>query len=62
MKPFIKPSLWAFALTVLLLTMGLYGTDRPPRRTNTGHAVPADTIRPLTKENHSLNTVYLLPF
>ncbi len=51
MKPFIKPIAWAFGLTLLLLTLGLYGIDRPPRRTHAGQVVVPDTTRPFPTES-----------
>ncbi len=54
MKPFIKPLLWAIALTVLLLTIGILEVPRPPKKTNTGHTLVADTTN-LLSEKSTLN-------
>jgi hypothetical protein len=51
MKPFIKPILWATGLSLLLLTIGLYGIDRPVKRTNTGHTMVTDTTHSLDGES-----------
>ena len=50
MNPFVKPMLWSFCLTLLLLTLGLFGLERPPRKTDTQHAVVADTTHPPAAE------------